>query len=370
MAEDKARSQGRFPDMPESSAITEEMRRAIGTLTLPEFPAEDVTIWAILRYAAATEDPNPLWWDDEYARSTRWGSLIAPPTFVEVYSPHNRTMREKGGELVQLCAPFEPPFERQLLGGEEFEFFGPIRPGDAISGRALLGDVYEKKSRSTSGMLVLMREDKEYHNQKGVLVARTNWTRIFVEVPPPAALVLPPPVPERAVRPATICPAQVYFDDVEVGTIIPSMEKHVTMTTIAKWAGATGDVGPPHLDHEYMKTVYGMPSVISHGALNGAYLAQLVTNWIGGWGVLKKHSTQYRGNTFPRDIITFQGKVVRKWVEQGENLLECETWAENQHGIIVTLGKSTVSLPARGSCPARRSILTIRFPNSCQGSFS
>ena len=50
--------------MAEGSAIPEELRKAIGTSIMPEFPPEDATIWAILRYVAATEDPNPLWRDN------------------------------------------------------------------------------------------------------------------------------------------------------------------------------------------------------------------------------------------------------------------------------------------------------------------
>lgn len=333
--------------MTDGSAITQEMRDAIGTLTLPEFAPEDVTMWAILRYAAATEDPNPLWRDEAYAKNTRWGGIIAPPTFVEVYSPLNRTMRETGGELVGLTAPFQPPFERQLLAGEEFEFCLPIRPGDSISSRVVLGNVWEEKSRSTSGRLVFMREDKDYRNQKSELVCKVSWIRAFVETPPPAALATPPLSPQRKVRPATIYPTQVCFEDVAVGMDIPPMEKTVTMTTIAKWAGATGDVGTPHFDHEFAQTEYGLPGVVAHGALNGAYLAQLITNWIGGQGILKKHSTRYRGSVRPRDIITFHGKVSRKWVEEADKMVECDTWGENQHGARTAMGKSIVSLPAR-----------------------
>jgi len=335
--------------MMNGSAITDEMRRAIGIPTLPELPPEDVTIWGIHRYAAATEDPNPLWRDEEYANKTRWGGVIAPPTFVEVYSPLNRIMRETGGELAGLTAPFQLPFQSQLLAGEDFEFYLPIRPGDSISGRVVLGDIWEGKSRSTSGRLVFMREDKDYRNQKNELVSRVSWIRVFVETPPPAALAAPPVSPQRKVRPATVHPTQVHFEDVAVGMEIPSMEKWVTMTTIAKWAGATGDVGTPHLDHEFAQTVYGLPGVVAHGPLNGAYLAQLITNWMGGWGVFKKHSTRYRGSVRPKNIITFHGKVVRKWVEQGEKMVECETWAENQHGARTATGVSVISLPARDS---------------------
>jgi acyl dehydratase len=333
--------------MLESSAITEEMRKAIGTLTLPVFSAEDVTIWAIRRYAAATEDPNPLWQDDEYAKKTRWGGIIAPPTFVEVYSPLNRTMRETGGELTGLVAPFLPPFKRQLLVGEDFELYLPVRPGDAISSRAILGDVWETKGESASGRLVFMREDKIYRNRKDELVAKVSWTRAFVERPVPVSVDQAPATWDRAIGRATINPSQVFFEDVNVGMAVPPMHKRVTMTTIAKWAGATGDVGTPHFDAEFAQKEYALPGIVAHGALSGAYLAQLVTNWMGGWGVLRKHSTRIRGIVRPGDILVCQGNVIRKWIEGKDRLVECDTWAENLQGTRNTLGRSIVSLPGR-----------------------
>jgi acyl dehydratase len=222
-----------------------------------------------------------------------------------------------------------------------------------ISSRVVIGDIYEGRSHSTSGRMVFMREDKEYRNQRHELVSVVRWTRVFLESPPQPDTPPSVPVVERRLSPAAMHPTRVYFDDVEEGMAIPSMEKRVTMTTIAKWAGATGDVGTPHLDHEFAQKEYGLPGVVAHGALSGAYLAQLVTNWIGGEGALKKHSTRYRGSTYPKDILTFSGKVVRKWAEEGETLVECETRAENQHGAAVTLGKSIASLPARDPAASR-----------------
>ncbi|MFC1926190.1 MaoC family dehydratase N-terminal domain-containing protein [Chloroflexota bacterium] len=332
--------------MADSSAITPEMKKTIGTWRLPDYSPEDVTIWGIRRYIAATEDPNPLWQDEEYAKKTRWGGVIAPPTFVEVYNPANRGYREIGGEeQLGLVFPFPPPFGRTYMGGEEFEFFVPIRPGDTIHCNGVLGDIYEKRSSSGAGTMVFIQQVKEYHNQKDELVARTKWTTIHPEHAPQAALEERPAAPEREAKPATINQKQVYFAEVNEGMAIPSMEKHVIMTTIVKWAGATGDAGRVHFDADFMRNVYGVPGVVAHGPLGGVYLAQLITNWIGGWGVFKKHSTQYRGNVFPGDIITFQGKVVRKWIEGGDNCVECETWAENPQGAKTAVGRSIVTLP-------------------------
>ncbi|MFC2058538.1 MaoC family dehydratase N-terminal domain-containing protein [Chloroflexota bacterium] len=333
--------------MVEHSAITDEMRKTIGA-RLPDFSPEVADIWGILRYVAATEDPNPLWRDEECAKQSRWGGIIAPPTFVEVFCPANRGTREQGvGAIPDM--PFKTPFERRQAAGEDMKFFAPIRPGDAISCVGKLGDIWEKQS-SAGKTMVFARLDKEYHNQNNELVAQTSYTSMFTEAGPPASSTPPPPrppAPEREVSLATVSPTQVYFEDVEVGNSIPPMEKRVIMTTIAQWAGATGAVHYLHFDYELVRKVYGLPNVLAHGTLNTAYLAQLVTNWIGSWGALKKHSVQYRGNVFPGDIVTFNGKVSSKYILQGEKFVECETWAENQNAVKVTLGKSVVTLPAR-----------------------
>jgi len=330
--------------MAEGSLVTKEMKKAIGTWRMPQFAPEDVTIWAVLRYVAATEDPNPLWSDENYAKQTKWGGIIAPPTSVQVYNSINRQFREQGGEPWPEILPFAPPFESTFFGSDEFEFFAPIRIGDAVSSEAVLGDVYEKQSRSGAGRLVFIQHNMAYHNQRGEQLARHKCTLISVEASAPA-VATGGVEHNESVAAVTISPRQICFEDVEVGVTVPPMAKHVTLTTMLKWAGATGDVGRPHFDFEYMTKVWGMPNVVAHGPLIGAYLAQLITNWIGGWGVLVRHSAQYVGNVFPGSVVTFGGRVTHKHVWRGENFVDCETWAKGQEERIVALGKSTVVLP-------------------------
>ena len=332
--------------MAEGSLVTKEMKKAIGNWRMPQFAPEDVTIWAVLRYAAATEDPNPLWRDEKYASQTKWGGIIAPPTSIQIYNSVNRQFREQGGEPWPEVFPFPPPFESTFFGSDEFEFFAPIRIGDAVSSEAVLGNVYEKQSHSRAGRLVFIQHNMAYHNQRGELLARQRCTLISVEASAPA-VAAGGDDQSKFVAPVAISPRQICFEDVEVGTIVPSMAKHVTLTTMLKWAGATGDVGRPHFDFEYMTKVWRMPNVVAHGPLIGAYLAQLITNWIGGWGVLVNHSAQYVGNVFPGSVVTFEGRVTHKRVAQGDNFVNCETWAKCQGERIVAVGKSTATLPLR-----------------------
>ena len=107
------------------------------------------------------------------------------------------------------------------------------------------------------------------------------------------------------------------------------------------------DYGPHHFDYRFATTFLGLPDVIAHGPLNTAHLAQLVTHWIGGDGILKRHYAEMRGNVFPGDTLTFQGQVARKYLQDDEGFVDCETRAENQNGRRVMLGRSTVILPRR-----------------------
>ena len=141
---------------------------------------------------------------------------------------------------------------------------------------------------------------------------------------------------------------QVYFEDVQEGTELPALEKNPTTQQLVKYAGASGDYYQIHYDQEFARA-NGLPKVVLHGALKNAFLGQLVTDWIGEHGTLKKLSAQYRGMDVPGTPIYCKGIVKKKSVQGGENIVECEIWVENANGERTTLGSAVVSLPFRRS---------------------
>ena len=82
--------------------------------------------------------------------------------------------------------------------------------------------------------------------------------------------------------------------------------------------------------------------------LKSAFLAQLLTNWIGPKGTLKKLGCQYRGMDQPGSPLTCKGRMTKKYVLDGDHLVDCEIWVEDNQGQKNTLGWATVALPARG----------------------
>ena len=147
----------------QSPFLTEEMRiKAIGLEGAPT--VLEVEKGAIIRFAEAVEDPNPLWNDDAASRQSRYGGLIAPPTFL-------RSARVERPEL-----PFDVPFNRLLDGGSEWEYFQPVRVGDRIATVARTEDVSERSGRL--GPMIFIVTHITYTNQLGQVVATQRSTHI------------------------------------------------------------------------------------------------------------------------------------------------------------------------------------------------
>lgn len=141
---------------------------------------------------------------------------------------------------------------------------------------------------------------------------------------------------------------QLYYEDIDAGSEIPELVKHPTTCQLVMWAGASGDLNPIHYDKDYALE-RGLPGVVVHGQLAGCFLGQMLTDWIGERGSLKKMNISYKGLNFPGDTLTCKGVVVRKYVEDGEHCLAARIWAENPEGNKTIGGTAIVSLPARGS---------------------
>ncbi len=151
---------------------------------------------------------------------------------------------------------------------------------------------------------------------------------------------------------------QLYWEDVEVDSEVTTLPKVATSQMLVKWAGASGDFNPLHYENAFAASSgVGKPSI--HGALKRQWLIQLMTDWIGEEGTLKKFSCQYRAMDYPRAMRTMteaeegetwqcKGKVTKKYAEDGEHYVDCNIWVENGKGEVTTPGKATVVLPFRG----------------------
>ena len=141
---------------------------------------------------------------------------------------------------------------------------------------------------------------------------------------------------------------QLFVEDIDIGTTIGPVARQVTTQQLVKYAGASGDYYEIHYDKD-IALENDLPGVILHGALKSAFLAQLLTDWMGEQGILQKLSCQYRGMDIPYDTLTCKGEVTKKYVEDGQHLVECNVWLESNKGGATTPGSATVILPSRSS---------------------
>ena len=151
---------------------------------------------------------------------------------------------------------------------------------------------------------------------------------------------------------------QIYFEDIKEGYELPTLEKIAHSRMLVQWAGASGDYNPHHYEDAFART-QGTDGTIVHGLLKHAWLIQLVTNWMGDDGFMKKFSCQYRGMDYPRKMQTMDqpvdgetwqcvGKVVKKYTEGNDHCIDLEIGVINGSGQTTTPGTATVILPSKG----------------------
>lgn len=131
------------------------------------------------------------------------------------------------------------------------------------------------------------------------------------------------------------------WNDVKEGMEIPTLKKNCSTQQLVQWAAGSGDFYQIHYDKDFA-TGTGLKSIIVHGALKNAFLGQLVHDWIGNNGRIKKYGCSYRGMDYPVEDIVCKGTVTRKYEEKGEKLVDLEIWTENPQGQKTTPGFATV----------------------------
>ncbi len=139
---------------------------------------------------------------------------------------------------------------------------------------------------------------------------------------------------------------QLYYEDIAAGSEITPLVKQPTTRQLVMWAGASGDYNPIHYDKDFAQS-QGLPGVIVHGQLIFSFLGQLMTDWIGEQGSLRKLTCSYKGMNFPGETVTAKGKVIKKYVEDGEHRVECNIWAENPEGEKTASGMAIAIMPSR-----------------------
>ena len=137
--------------------------------------------------------------------------------------------------------------------------------------------------------------------------------------------------------------AQPKYADVNVGDEPIKLETApISRTTLALYAGASGDHNPMHIDIDYAKAA-GQSDVFAHGMLSMAYLGRGVTSWV-PQSALRSFSTKFTKITRVGEKIIVTGKVAEKMEVEGEKRVKLDLTAANEAGEVKLAGEAVVAL--------------------------
>ena len=121
---------------------------------------------AVRLFAEAMADPSPLYHDEEAAERSRYGGLLAPPTFPRTFNYG----RVEGLEL---------PSAGLIHGEFRISYERPLLVGDELFCRLTLRDSYDKEGRR--GLLGFLLFERTGEDSEGNIVFTTNDTVVVTE---------------------------------------------------------------------------------------------------------------------------------------------------------------------------------------------
>lgn len=137
--------------------------------------------------------------------------------------------------------------------------------------------------------------------------------------------------------------ATVRTGAIAVGDRLPDMvSPAITRTTLALFAGASGDHNPIHIDIDFAKAA-GMPDVFAHGMLSMAYLARMLTRWA-PQGALRRWDARFVAITPVHAIVTCSSVVVGVFNEAGERRARLRIFARIADGQDTLVGEAVIAV--------------------------
>jgi acyl dehydratase len=128
-----------------------------------------------------------------------------------------------------------------------------------------------------------------------------------------------------------------------VGTELPSLElPPISRTTLALFAGSSGDHNSIHLDLDVAKSA-GLDDVFAHGMLSMAYLGRLLTDWVPQERI-RSYEVRFSAITPVHGQPTCRGKVVAIEAGDGEKLATLELSVTLSDGTVTLTGHAVVAI--------------------------
>jgi 3-hydroxybutyryl-CoA dehydratase len=135
------------------------------------------------------------------------------------------------------------------------------------------------------------------------------------------------------------------MDSLTAGADLPALIKTVTQQNINRYAEASKDFNPIHIDVEFArKTPLG--GTIAHGMLVLAYVSQMMAEAFGqDFLVGGKMAVRFKTPARPGDTLTVTGKIDTVSKQDDIRLVTCQIKCSNQKDEVVILGDARIKIP-------------------------
>ena len=345
---------------------------------------------ALRNWAMGSGDDNPLYTDEEYGASTRWGSQIG----------HGTMAGHLGGPMLGDGMPEEIKKATKSLfrgihvfvSGGTWDWYRPLVPGDRIYSYSGEESLDVKKSEF-AGRSVIQVARKVAINQRGEVVGVYRTLRVLTERKTArdrgtnAAIEAAVYTDEDYERIDAIYAGESargaetrWFEDVNVGDALTPMAKGPLTVTeiIAFHAGGygfvpyglkTGRLGYEnrkriapfyiknengvwdvaqrlHWDSQWAKAI-GNPMSYDYGVMRQCWFYHHVSDWMGDDGFIVRLEDSIRKFNYMGDTQFLNGVVVGKREEDGRCLVDLQIKMVNQRDTETAYATATVSLPSR-----------------------
>jgi acyl dehydratase len=372
----------KFPEARLTDEMLAEVRKLIGTKfrIAHSVNNEEATRMAILKFAEGIGDTNPLWTDPAYAGKSRYGTIVAPPSWVfSVFSGIQYSFRGVGG----------------FHSVSDIEFYLPILRNDRITPEMICTGIQGPQKSAFAERTVIECNDNLYTNHRGELVTKVSWEVTHFERTKAREtgkyhhIKLPHPwteeelknIEEEVLSEERSGANTPRWEDVKIGQEIkPLVKGPVTMTDeIAFLIGGGAPIprlaanvaalrfyrrhpnwafrDPTSFGLEPIYAVHynreaaraqGLPYQYDVGFQRNSWQIQLITNFMGDEGWLKRSYCEFRRFVYFSDVVWLKGKITEKFIDDSnECCVKIEMTAINQRGEEVMPGYAIVALPSR-----------------------
>jgi len=295
--------------------LTDEQTALVGKES-PARPAPYAVNQAMARFwCEMVEDPNPIYFDEDYARSTWLEAPFAPPAMLFTWGMQP-VWPEEGRHESMIARLSLPGCTTTLAVNATQEYLLPIRYGDILTVTNQIASIGEEKTtRLGTGHFVTTLDT--FRNQHNEAAGRHSFT-LFIYRPPLADTAAA--TSGRTTGGASRQPEAPATSRVET---LPALSLPLTLRRAIQAVAGTRDYYPFHHDEQFARE-NGAEGIFFNTMFLQAFGGRCATDWFGNDAFLRRLEIAMRASNYVGRTLTVDAAVANVRQEDDRRLVDVE----------------------------------------------